>query len=198
MPLKNSLLILFISLLGVGAMAQSGGYFQDVPVWTDLAEALKTPKAIRRLDLSKTKLKKIPMEVFQLYNLEELNLSKNQITSIPPEIKNLKKLRVLNISRNKIDALPPEIGQLKNLEKLDAGRNELFSLPSEIGGCESLEIILLWENNLSGLPESLKKITTLKEIDMRNIMISDPMRAMMQEMLPGVTIHFSSNCNCGP
>lgn len=197
--LKNSLLILFICLLSTGAgFAQTGDYYQDIPVWTDLNEALKTPKAIRRLDLSKTKLKEIPMEVFQLYNLEMLDLSRNQIKSIPPEIKNLKKLRILDISRNKLEALPAEIGQLKDLEKLDAGRNDLFNIPPEMGNCESLEILSLWENNLSGLPATLKKIPVLKEIDMRNIMISDPMRAMLEEMLPGVKLLFTSNCNCGP
>jgi Leucine-rich repeat (LRR) protein len=197
--LKNSLLIIVLLIVNFGlTSAQASDYFQDVPVWTDLKEALKTPKAIRRLDLSKTKLKKIPAEVFELYNLEELMLSKNQITEIPADIKKLKKLRVLDISKNKLEELPKEIGTLKNLEKLDLGRNNIFSLPDEIGNCESLEILSIWDNNIGMLPEAMKKIQNLKQIDMRNIMISDPAQAMMEDMLPGVKILFTSNCNCGP
>lgn len=197
--LKNSLLLILVLVLGtVTLRAQPGDYFRDVPVWTDLKEALKTPKAIKRLSLAKTKLKEVPMEVFQLENLEELDLSRNRIRELPPQIRNLKKLRVLDISRNKLEALPDEIGQLKNLEKLDAGRNELFNIPESIGGCESLEKLSLWENNISMLPESLKKIPHLKEIDLRVIIFSDGTKIILQEMLPGVTILFSYNCNCGP
>lgn len=197
--LKNSLLLLVLFVLGTGSLrAQPGDYFQDVPVWTDLKEALKTPKAIKRLSLAKMKLKEVPMEVFELENLEELDLSRNHLRDIPPQIRNLKKLRVLDISRNKIETLPSEIGYLKNLERLEAGRNELFSIPETVGNCESLEILSLWENNLSTLPESLKKIPHLKEIDLRIIIFSDASKFMIQEMLPGVTIHFSYNCNCGP
>lgn len=197
--LKNSLLLLLMFVWGMGSVrAQTGDYFQDVPVWTDLEEALKTPKAIKRLSLAKMKLKEIPMEVFTLENLEELDLSRNQIREIPPQIRNLKKLRVLDISRNKLETLPTEMGQLKSLEKLEAGRNELFSIPESMGNCENLETLSLWENNLSTLPESLKKIPGLKEIDLRIIIFSDATKFMLQEMLPGVTIHFSFNCNCGP
>eukprot|EP01034_Spumella_vulgaris_P013043 gene13043-16634_t len=124
------LLLLLVLVLGAGTLhAQTGDYYQDVPIWTDLKEALKTPKAIKRLSLAKMKLKEIPMEVFELENLEELDLSRNQIRDIPPQIRNLKKLRVLDISRNKLETLPNEMGYLKNLQKLDAGRNELFSIP---------------------------------------------------------------------
>lgn len=197
--LKNSLLLLLFCLSGLGTLhAQTGDYFQDVPIWTDLKEALKTPKAIKRLSLAKTRLKDIPLEVFELENLEELDLSRNQIREIPPQIRNLKKLRVLDISRNKLESLPSEIGYLKNLERLEAGRNNLFSIPESIGGCQSLEVLSLWENNLSTLPETLKKIPSLKEIDLRIIMFSDGSKFILQEMLPGVTIHFSYNCNCGP
>lgn len=198
--MKNSLLILILYVIAGGTLqAQTrGDFYQDVPVWTDLTEAMKTPKAIRRLDLSKTKLREIPADVFELYNLEELVLAKNQLKAIPPDIKRLKNLRVLDLSRNKLESLPPEIGQLKNLEKLELGHNDLYVLPVEIGDCQSLEYLSIWENNITSLPATLKKITVLKEIDLRNIVISDPSQQMMQEMLPGVKIHFMSNCHCGP
>lgn len=197
--LKNNFTIfIFLFFSGLSALAQTPEYFQDVPVWTDLDEALKTPKAIKRLNLSKSKLREIPAGVFELVNLEELDISKNQLKSLPPEIKLLRKLKVLNVSKNKLEGLPNEIGELKNLERLDASRNDLFTLPDSLGNCESLEILSFWENNLSTLPSSLKKIPNLKEIDLRVIVFSEATRWMLTDMLPGVKIHFSNECNCGP
>lgn len=188
--------MLLVCLLVGGSVR--GQVIQDVPVWTDLEEAMKTPRAIIRLNLSKSKLKSIPPQVFELYNLEELDLSKNQIKTIPPDIAKLKKLRVLNVGKNKLEDLPREIGSLKLLEKLDASRNNLFNLPKEIGGCESLEYLTLWDNNITSLPETLKKVAPLKEIDLRNIVISDPAQSLIRDMLPGVKIHMIDNCHCGP
>ena len=62
----------------------------------------------------------------------------------------------------------------------------------------SLEKLDLWENNLSGLPSTLKKLPNLKEIDLRVILFSDATKWILKEMLPGVIIHFSHDCNCGP
>ena len=197
--LKSKWLILLLTVLPIyTAYAQPEDSFRDVPVWTDLKAALENPRAVRRLSLAKTKLRTIPPEVFELYNLEELDLSKNQIKKLPPEIAKLRKLRFLDISKNKLEDLPKEIGELKNLEILMAGKNNIYRLPDEIGGCTSLESISLWDNNLTGLPVSMKTLPNLKEVDLRVTLFSDAAKAMIKEMLPGVNVQFSNECNCGP
>ena len=197
--MKNKWFIFVLLLLPITAVfAQPEDSFRDVPVWTDLKVALENPRAVRRLSLTKTNLRTVPPEVFDLYNLEELDLSKNQIKDLPPEIGNLKKLRFLDVSKNKLEELPKEIGQLSNLEILMAGKNNMYRLPDEIGNCSSLESLSLWDNNLSGLPTTLKGLSSLKEVDLRVTLFSDAAKAIIKEMLPGVNVQFSNECNCGP
>lgn len=188
---------LFLSLLLVlPALAQND--FQDEPVFTDMKEAMKTPLAVKRLDLSKQKLSKVPADVFQLKNLYELVLSKNKLTRIPDEISQLKKLRILRVDRNKIESLPESIGSLQYLEILDINRSDMFYLPESLGNCSSLERIIAWDTNLSTLPASLKKCTQLMYIDLRNIMFSKAQQEELEKMLPGTKIDFTIDCNCGP
>ncbi len=191
-------IVLLVLSAGFPSFAQPEDTFRDVPVWTDLAAALENPRIVRRLSLTKTNLRAIPPEVFDLYNLEELDLSKNQIKNLPPEISRLKKLRFLDISKNKLEELPKEIGELNNLEILMAGKNNIYRLPDEIGNCSALESLSLWDNNLSGLPVNLKTLSNLKEVDLRVTLFSDAAKAIIKEMLPGVNVQFSNECNCGP
>ena len=188
---------LFLSLLlALPALAQND--FQDEPVFTDMKEAMKTPLAVKRLDLSKQKLSKVPADVFLLKNLYELVLSKNKLTRIPDEISQLKKLRILRVDRNKIESLPESIGSLQYLEILDINRSDMFYLPESLGNCSSLERIIAWDTNLSTLPASLKKCTQLMYIDLRNIMFSKAQQEELEKMLPGTKIDFTIDCNCGP
>ncbi|MBL4632429.1 MAG: WGR domain-containing protein [Kofleriaceae bacterium] len=69
----------------------------------ELVEALKTPSTVTHLSLSKSKLREIPMEVFELTNLEELELDLNDITVLPKEMAKLKKLKKFHILDNPID-----------------------------------------------------------------------------------------------
>lgn len=173
--------------------------WQDVPVYTDIKEAMKSPNSVKRIDLSKQKLTKIPPEVFTEFpNLYELVLSKNKLTKIPLEIGELKNLRILKLDRNKIEEIPETIGKLNKLEVLDVNRTEIYRLPESIGNCSSLEHIIAWDTNLFTLPRSLKKCTQLKMVNLRNIQFSESTKEELKAMLPGVIIEFSESCNCGP
>lgn len=65
-------------------------------------------RTLRTLDLSNSRLSKIPSEVFMLNDIETLDISINQMIGIPEEISMLEKLRSLNVSQNKIRTLHPE------------------------------------------------------------------------------------------
>jgi len=173
-------------------------FFEDVPIYTSLSEAVKNPLTVRRLSLVKAKLTQFPKEIFEFENLEELDLSRNNIRDIPPQIEKLKKLRVLNLSKNKIESMPEEIGKLKKLVKLDVSRNPLLRLPYALGECKSLEHLLVWDTNLSDLPASLNHLENLKEIDLRVILFSRQEMQRLSESFPKIKIHFSGECQCGP
>lgn len=173
-------------------------YFQDVPVYTSLKEALKNPLAVRRLSLVKQKLTKIPPELFELENLEELDLSRNQLCEVPPHIGQLEKLRVLKLYKNRIELLPDEIGRLHRLEYLDVSRNPLLRLPETLGQCRALRQILAWDTNLTTLPASLNELENLQEVDLRVILFSREDMQKLSEGFPKFKIHFSGECHCGP
>jgi len=166
-------------------------------VFTSLHEAIKKPEMVFKLDLSRKKLKTVPIEVFTLFNLQVLNLSKNKIEIIPEGLGNLTNLQVLNISANKISKLPQSIGNLTNLVELIANRNIISELPKEIGNLINLEKLDLWSNEIDRLPSEISKLKdNLKVLDMRVILINAEKQKSIIELLPETLIYFSKSCNC--
>ena len=56
--------------------------------YTTLAEALKEPDKVIKLQLRKQKFKNFPKEIYQFKNLQYLDLGKNNIKIIPDSIGN--------------------------------------------------------------------------------------------------------------
>ena len=106
----------------------------------------------------------LPLELFQLINLQYLNLSCNQLSSLPPEIGNLSNLTELNLCYNQLSSLPLEIGNLNNLTKLSLWYNEISSLPLEIGNLTNLTTLDLESNELTTLPPEIGNLSNLTEL----------------------------------
>ena len=149
-------------------------------VYTSLNDALINPEKVYRLDLSKQKLKVVPMEVFKLYNLQELILAKNKLQEIPIEIGTLTNLEILT-----------------NLKELIVNRNEIYKLPPEIGNLLNLEKLDMWSNEIDEFPEEISKLKdTLKFLDLRVILINLEKQKKIVELLPNTYIYFNKSCNC--
>lgn len=162
-----------------------------------LSSALKNPKQVQKLDLSRQKLKEFPIEILQLNELRVLILAGNKIKSIPPEIGTLTKLEWLDLSNNKITELPKEISNLKNLKVIHINRNELITVPPEISQLERLELLDLWSNEIDSLPSEIGTMTNLKELDLRGILIDDPEMVKIKSQVPPTTkVRMSPSCNC--
>lgn len=164
--------------------------------YTDLAEAIKHPESVIKLELHKTKLKVFPPEILKMVNLQYLDLSKNNIKEIPPEIGELKNLQYLSLSKNKLEDLPIQIGDLTNLYYFNANQNDLYSLPSTIGNLINLRNIDLWSNNIDKFPTEMKNLKNLQLLDLRVIVIPDAEQARLQGLLPQTKIFFSPFCKC--
>lgn len=167
------------------------------PEYLTLEAALENPNAVVRLSLRKQKLKKFPMEILQLKNLQYLDLSKNAIEELPDSIVTLKNLQYLIVSRTGLKSLPKNIGAMKNLVHLNVNQNEIEVLPYSIGGLEKLEVADLWSNNLGYFPETMANLKNLKWMDLRNILISVITQENLRTWLPNTEIKFSPACNCG-
>ncbi|MCX6274178.1 MAG: leucine-rich repeat domain-containing protein [Bacteroidetes bacterium] len=179
---------------------------QDVPsvqliddtnyIYRSISVALQNPEKVFRLNLSKTKMKEIPADIFKFTNLRELDFSKNRIDSIPHEIGSLTMLTSLNLSGNNLEMLPDEIGQLSSLTYLNLNRNRIVALPSTIGNLSNLEILELWDNELYGIPDQIGNLKKLKALELRGILFSDDEAARIDSLLPNTKVFMSPTCNC--
>lgn len=145
---RNKLIITFAVLILIGAGCTGSGLTppsgNDRGIWDSM------PTNASSLDLSSTRLQKVPSYVFDMTKLEELNLSDNNLTgALPAEIRHLQNLRVLNASGNQMTGVPAEIGQLSKLEELDLSDNQLTGLPLELGNLSNLRVLDLRGNNAS-------------------------------------------------
>lgn len=167
--LKYQLSYLAVNDLGINnenALPQNLGEYQNLKV------------------LSLPKLKKLPVEIGELKNLEEIYLDiecddcrfHTNPMKLPSFIYNLTKLKVLSISGhwNWID-LSREIEKLKELTTLNLSRCNIINMPEEIGHLEKLislrlymtEVIL--PNSIKTLPNLDKKSKeTILELELKN------------------------------
>ncbi|EGJ30029.1 MULTISPECIES: COR domain-containing protein [Moorena] len=129
-------------------------------------------KQLKHLYLSNTvifdddQLTEIPIEVFNLSQLEELDLSDNKLTTVPESIGKLTNLTQLDLSINKLTTVPESIGKLTNLTQLDLSGNELTTVPESLTKLTQLTQLDLSVNELTTVPESLTKLTNLTQLDL--------------------------------
>ena len=192
------ILLITLSLSGVSLRAQllDSLSLDTLTAITSMAEAIKNPDAVVKLELKKQKLSAIPSEIRKFKNLQYLDLSKNKITELPEWIGELTNLQYLILSKNKLVILPKQIGDLAELKYLNANQNELESIPAQMGKLHNLTRLDLWSNNIGSLPEEVKYMKSLRILDLRAILFSDLEQQKIHELLPGTFIYFSPNCKC--
>lgn len=132
----------------------------------------------------------IPMDVGQLWTLEELNLGSNRISGeIPATIGKLEFLGKLNLSDNQLSGeIPAELGRLKELEVLALDRNELTGeLPAELGNLANLRELFLQENeSLNGpLPDSFTNLE-LHTLNLDGTALCVPASSEFQTWIEGI------------
>lgn len=123
---------------------------------------------IIKLDLSDRALTSIPLEVFELTELEELVVRNNQLTELPLKLFQLKKLTKLDFRKNNIAVLPTEIQHLTKLHFLNLGENQLKELPIELFSLELLHSLLLAHNQIQHLPFIINQLHNLRILNLRN------------------------------
>jgi internalin A len=118
------------------------------------------------LDLSSNQIGEIPKEIGVFAKIKNLNLSYNHISEIPKEIGKLRELKVLHLSVNLISEIPKEIGKLRELETLFFSRNQIKEMPKEIGRLKKLTIFGLFSNLFSEIPEEIGQLTQLEYLNL--------------------------------
>lgn len=197
----NYLLNLFLAIIcftSVEAQVFDYKALDTLPELT-LEQALKKdPLTVYKLTLKKTNLIDLPESIVAFKNLQSLDISKNKLKHFPAIVFKFQYLQKLNVSDNKIATIPAEIGSLIYLKEFIVNQTEIASFPAEIGKLKELFYLDIWGTNIALFPNEIQELSeTLKEIDMRVIMMSDTEHKKIKELLPNTKIHFSKSCNCG-
>lgn len=167
--------------------------------FTSLDEALKTPEAVKFLNLSGKGLTAVPASVIKLVNLEKLNLSNNKISVLPKELSGLKKLKSLNLTANAFTSFPVVVTSIASLEDFEISFNNILSLPKEITALAKLKRVSASKCGLKKLPAELSKMQQLEIADLSyNDFVSIPAELTGIKNLKTLDLSFNKNLSSFP
>jgi Leucine-rich repeat (LRR) protein len=165
-------------------------------VFKSIEEALLVPiDSVYRMDLSKSKLSDIPLELMQFKYLQELDLSKNKLSEIPTFFQ-FEDLRILDLSKNDFTEFPTQVCSVTSIRNLFLGKNDIPLVPNDIGNMENLIVLDLWYNPIDDLPETLTKLRNLRSLDLSGLNFSKTFQKKWNGLLPWVKIEFEAACDC--
>ncbi|XP_039165697.1 protein lap1-like [Eucalyptus grandis] len=120
-------------------------------------------------------LTELPESIGLLESLVELNISDTRIIKLPNSIIHLKNLKVLKMNRSCITKLPAAIGMLEKLEEIHGEYCSLEMIPSDVARLSFLKIFKLTETRVKKVPElppsliSLYVSSTVDVLNMSNL-----------------------------
>lgn len=113
---------------------------------------------LRVLQLSGTGLSSLPVELYELYKMEELHLFQNLLTSMPSGISKMEGLKILMLNSNDLDCLPEDLFACPSLERVHACETNLTYLPEGIHKAPRLWRLHVSDTRLKKLPCSIGDI----------------------------------------
>jgi internalin A len=142
------------------------------PAWALAKIQATKKKQLKRLYLRSgnrsEKLTEIPIEVFELTDLEVLGLKGNPISEIPNAIAQLQNLSELYLSNNQIIKISDAIARLTNLSKLDLSNNQISEIPDTIAGLQKISQLNLYNNRISRIPIAVAQLENLTQLNLSN------------------------------
>jgi hypothetical protein len=93
----------------------------------------------------------ISLEIAMLDSLEILDVGKTGLAALPIDMGRLRNLTTLRCDGNSLTAVPQSLGELTSLRQLDLSGNGLDSLPDTLAGLDSLTTLNLSNNKLCQL-----------------------------------------------
>ena len=124
-----------------------------------------------------------------------LNISEEKLLELPEEISNCKKLKELNLRHNNISELPLWFSSLSELEVLDISGNRNLNIKKTfevISKLPKLRVLKVSGCKMLYLPISVRKIKTLRKIDLSNNFIAF-LPPILEELL-WEDLDLSANC----
>ena len=128
-------------IVGLSLNFYNWKFIKENPEYVDYLSSLIYPNlflsSLKKLNITRNKIREVPESIGSLNSLEWLDLSRNNIQEIPESIGSLISLKKLNLSRHNIQKVPESIGSLSLLEKLDLRRNKIQDIPESIKNLNS-------------------------------------------------------------
>ena len=190
--MKLSVVIFWLHILSLPISLAA----QADSTWYTLEEArLVNPDSVFRLDLSRSKLREIPNEIYQYHNVRELNLAQNKLQNLPDTFF-FPNLQILNIEKNELDTFSSAICKHSELRQLYLGKNDIRYVPDCIANLKNLERLDMWFNPIADLNPAMAELRKLKYLDLRGITYSNTFQKKWSSLLPWVKIEFDLGCDC--
>ena len=133
----------------------------------------KVSSTLKKLDLSKTGIYRLPESIRECEKLEYLDISTTPyLEELPKEVFDLVNLRHLDYGYKEPedcfhDADLTNIGKLSNLEYLNlCGRMGIEEISPEIGNLKNLKVLILEATCIETLPSTIENLTNLRELDL--------------------------------
>ncbi|KAJ3100694.1 hypothetical protein HDU97_001981 [Phlyctochytrium planicorne] len=125
---------------------------------------------LENLDLSKTNLSNISIDLSSLKSLKSLTLIECQLSSLE-FVQNLPLLERLNARTNVIKNFPAGLGASKNLQILNLAMNQIKRVPPKFSNFTKLQEVILSFNQLESI-EGLENCPSLQTLRVRNNFLS--------------------------
>jgi Leucine-rich repeat (LRR) protein len=138
----------------------------SISLWdlSELPDSIGKFKQLRYLDLTDTRIKRLPDSICKLCNLQILNLSHcDSLVALPRDLHKLINLQILNLSHC-CHALPSDVHKLINLHHLDITETKIMEMPINLGKLKCLQTLptfIVSKHSGSGI-EELGKLTNLR------------------------------------
>ena len=168
------------------------------PVYTSFEMVDTLPmENILRLSFKRKLPANFNEKIVKYTHLQELHLKSMRLKEIPQSVWQLHNLTVLDVSNNKLVVLSERLGELLYLERLIINRNNISQLPKQVSQLTHLRYIDMFSTQIVNFPEEIRLLeNSLKEIDMRIILMNDAEKSRLQNYLPKTKFLFSNSCNC--
>jgi len=124
---------------------------------------------LRKLNLRRNLLGKLPNEFEQLTELEDLSLGSNYLGVFPEQIRSFKHLKRLALSNNDLVELPSWCSELQNLESIALHKNLKLRSIAPLQDLKHLRSINLYFVNILTLPKFVYEFQALENLTLWNI-----------------------------
>lgn len=119
------------------------------------------------------RLKLIPSDIDQFFNLSKIDIRRQSISMIPDELTNINSLEEISLIQCLIKDVPQNINQLIKLRNLDLCGNLINTIPEVI--CDILSLVLV---DFAGCPinhiaSNFSKLGNLRRLDVGEYVISN-------------------------